>query len=98
VSRAYWKTRDGRILYIDEMTTEHLRNTVKMLESKGFVSVSQKQFYFNAPQPSGDGALLAFEREQAQVFEAPLCPQLDALRAELKKRYLEERRAEEAGG
>jgi hypothetical protein len=93
MSTSYWKTKDGRILYIDEMTTEHLRNTIAMLERKGFVSVSQKQFYFNAPQPNGDGALLAFEREQAQVFEAPLCPQLDALRHELKKR-----RAEEAGG
>lgn len=98
MSTSYWKTADGRILDTDKMTTEHLRNTINMLERKGFVSISQKQFYFNAPIPNGEGAVLAFERECDQALEAPICPQLDALRHELKKRYMEERRAEEAGG
>jgi hypothetical protein len=27
----YWTTKDGRTIDVDEMTTEHLRNTLKMI-------------------------------------------------------------------
>ena len=27
----YWTTKDGRTMNVDEMTTEHLRNTLKMI-------------------------------------------------------------------
>ena len=80
-----WTTKDGRVLKIREMSTAHLRNTIRMLEANGCVSVSTLEAYF-CDGPSGDMASMLFDQEQREVFEAPVSRHLDALRDELAGR------------
>jgi hypothetical protein len=34
----HWRTNDGRVLKISDMSDQHLRNTVRMLRRKGFTA------------------------------------------------------------
>jgi hypothetical protein len=81
-----WTTKDGRVLEIKDMTTEHIENTINLLKRCGFVSKSTLLFYLTDPGPSGEMASYAFEREQDKVFSAPVSETLDWLEAELKNR------------
>lgn len=35
----YWQTKDGRVLKISDMTTEHLKNTVRLFEGSPVVEI-----------------------------------------------------------
>ena len=81
-----WKTKDGKEIPIENMTTQHIKNTIALLERKGFVSPETLRFYTSGPTPFGECAQLAYEEEQDIVFEAPVSKQLSALEDELNRR------------
>jgi len=85
-----WKTKDGRILYIKDMSTDHIRNCINMLENKGFVSYRTLSIYLNAnTNMMSDGALMAFDYELEQISKRPVSKSLDWLRDEFKQRGYE---------
>jgi hypothetical protein len=81
-----WTTKDGKTIPISKMATSHIRNCIKMLKEKGFVSVNTVEFYLTCPEPMGDMAYDAYLEELDYVSEAPISPYIDYFEAELKKR------------
>ena len=77
-----WTTKDGRVLNISDMTTEHIKNTIAMLERKGFVTPKDFSYYFSCVH-QGDIAQMEFERELDRVKP---CIPLVWLKEELSKR------------
>jgi hypothetical protein len=86
IQRPKWKTADGRELYIDEMGTSHIQNSLAMLHRKGYISEETLLFYIFGPEPNGEGAMDCYLREQREVFDAPVCPWIDLFEEELKRR------------
>ena len=84
-----WKTRDGQVIPIKDLEIQHLKNIIKILKKKGFISQSTLDFYLTSSGPLGDMASYAFEREQDKVFKAPVSKELDWLIEELAKREKE---------
>jgi len=82
----YWKTREGVKVEISKMDDNHLKNTVNMLNRKGFISKETLMFYICCPEPTGDMGQMAFEQEFQQVLESPVCPVMGKLEKELEKR------------
>lgn len=70
VKQTEWKTRDGRILKICDMTTSHLKNTVKYLRVRGYVTPdtfeSCAMYAFSSL--AGDMAQMAAENELMSMF------------------------------
>lgn len=79
-----WKCRDGRVLEIKKMDTDHLRNTIAMLRSNGFVTSSEFDGMMRSHNSlSGEFAQMAAERE---IAGARYTPALEHLEDELRKR------------
>lgn len=78
--------KDGTKIKIRDMSTNHLRNTLAMLQRKGWVSTDTLNFYMTCSEPNGEMAQVAFEQEQRAIFEAPCSNTMSALERELKKR------------
>jgi hypothetical protein len=84
-----WATGDGRHIPIEDLIDEHLVSILRMLKAKGFVSVSDFEFYFNCNLPDQDTeAYWCALREQEEVLGSPVCIQLDSLRNEAQRRDL----------
>lgn len=84
----FWTTKYGERIAIEEMSDRHLLNSIAMLERKGYISSRVLRFYLSGPEPSGDGAMMAYEEEQRDVFLRKVHPALDALDGEAKRRGL----------
>ena len=78
--------KDGKKINIKDMSTNHIRNAIAMLQRNGWVSLDTLNFYMTCAEPNGDMAQMAFEQEQRAIFEAPCSNHLSALERELKKR------------
>lgn len=65
---ATWKTKDGRVLLVREMTDSHLMNTIRLLERCYAVNLS----VYLAPGlgPQGDAAQDAFDAEYRHYLDA----------------------------
>ncbi len=68
-----WKTKDGRLIKIKDMTDRHLINIIKFLEKRTqFLNSRALQYYSTCMQPSGEMAQMAFEQEaEAQISAEP---------------------------
>jgi hypothetical protein len=90
-----WVTRDGRKLVPSQMDTNHLHNTVCMLErnAKRYLDAFILRYYVFGTRPHGDGAQDAFEREMEALMNADPVEWLKtrtiykALHTELRKRW-----------
>lgn len=80
-----WTTKDGRKLNVNDMSTQHIKNSLAMLKRKGHVSAKTLLFYLNCPEPGGDGAQMAFEEELDSAIKNAN-PFIDAFEEELKTR------------
>lgn len=85
-SKPTWTTRDGRKLFIHEMSTEHLGNAFRLLLRQGYIGWKKFRVYLTGSADMPDGALDAFLQEQDFVFSKKPCHQLDWLEDELTKR------------
>lgn len=85
-NEAQWRTRDGRIIAVRDMDTNHIQNTLAMLRRKGFVGPRTVLAYLSGPRPSGDGAQDAFNEELAEIATRPINPFVDIFEAELERR------------
>jgi len=56
--KSTWKTKDGNVINISDMTDSHLLNTIKMLERKHI------QFLMIAPYPNFNGEMAQVCAEQ----------------------------------
>jgi hypothetical protein len=78
-----WKTKDGRILDVKDMTTDHIKNCLKMLETK-----LDEDPGFNSCDSDSDGAYwcsVSEDRINSQIREY-LNNGIDGLKNELKIR------------
>lgn len=66
-----WKTKDGREIEVIEMDINHLKNTIELLKRAAYTKHAKTlSFYLTCPNPNGDIAMLAFEKEQNRVFNS----------------------------
>jgi hypothetical protein len=80
-----WKCKDGRVIDITQMDTQHLRNTINMLRQKGVVTQNEWDDcarYAFSPM-SGEYAAMAAEQE---LYNSHPWSGLAKMEAELAKR------------
>ena len=59
-----WRTKDGRVLDVEEMETDHLKSCIKLMRSAGFMSMSEFWAYLKVPWGNmGECAEMAVEQE-----------------------------------
>jgi len=83
-----WKTRDGRVIPVVDMTDDHLRNTLRMIQRAGYVH--SKQFVsllmYACSEFTPDGAADAAKQE----WEVARCSKhTDAILDEAERRGIE---------
>ena len=69
-TKKVWVTRDGRRIKVKDMEDAHLVDTVRMLRrwAKFKVELQVLQF-LRLPEPTGDMALMAYDRELDALLE-----------------------------
>ena len=87
--KVIWKTRDGKVMTIEQMDNNHLRNTIRMLIKN--VQETDKligEYYCSSIQPEGDMAKLAVENQlNAMEYESNrIWKYINAMQKELKRR------------
>jgi len=85
-----WKTKDGTLINIKDMHTEHIKNVLQMYKDKGYISLSTSNFYFNCKPPQGDMAQFAFENELMKIIDSPVSAWIDIFEQELERRNNEQ--------
>lgn len=80
-----WKTKDGRVIRICNMTNSHLLNTIRFLEQKHF------ELMFTMPYPNfnGEMAQMCAEQEWDQLQNSnpeDVYPILSAMYEEVEQR------------
>jgi hypothetical protein len=88
-----WQTRDGRLIPICNMETDHIKNTIAMLRGKGFIAKSECP-PFPSPATGMNGEMAEYYAEQSydtEVIEymakrGKVHKALDYLEAELRGR------------
>lgn len=78
-----WKTEDGRILEINKMETEHIKNCLNLLKRKNFISFESFNRYLNSYNCLGDAAQLCVDLEYANKIPNQT---IDFFEEELKNR------------
>lgn len=81
-----WKTQDGRLIPVCEMTTQHIKNSLNMLKLNGYIGLRTLNFYLYGPRPIGNGAQDAFDSEFNSICDSPISTFIDTFEDELKKR------------
>ena len=84
-----WKTKDGQEIKVEDMGTVHILNCLNMFRRNGWVSKHIVEFYLTCTPPNGDGAIMAFEHEQDNVFRAPCTGWIDRFEMELSSRGMD---------
>ncbi len=79
-----WTTKDGRVLRLSEMSTDHLKNAAAMLRRKGYCSVDEFELSWSALSMC-QGEMASYYAEQACADLRPTRA-LDALDAEIATR------------
>lgn len=79
-----WKTRDGRVIPIEEMENSHLLNSIRMMIRNGWGSTNPLDM---GGPPNGEHAQDSFWQEFENACEN-YSPVLEALIDEAKKRNL----------
>ena len=67
-----WKTKDGRVIPIVDLADNHLEKIIEMLKTnhpKLPTAYTLRQ-YLTGPEPTADGALMAFNHEIDQLIDA----------------------------
>lgn len=78
-----WTQRDGTKIAVKDMTTSHVRNSLKMLIRNGFSSARDYYVCLYGPQPRGEMACDALDRA---LDDAKPNQFVDIFRADLKRR------------
>lgn len=78
---SHWITRDGRVIAIARMSTEHLKATVVLLERQEFATAGEIYAALRY-----DGGEHATEAAHEWALEAKYSPSLSPLRTELARR------------
>jgi hypothetical protein len=73
-----WNTKDGRIINIDEMTDQHLANSIAMLRRNGFCSIEEFDDACDSAF-SAHGEMASYYSEQ----------QLDGMKVSAELSYME---------
>lgn len=60
MEKIYWKQKDGKLINVDNMTIEHLRNTLKMIIRNTTAKVKK---------PKRDSIIDKFEEERMKEIE-----------------------------
>lgn len=68
----YWRTKDGRLLRIDEMKTIHLRNTVRFLEVRGMQSYIEVRGGTKDPVSRAEALMCPFSELTARRYRQML--------------------------
>lgn len=84
----YWTCKDGRKIKIKDLTISHIKNIIKFLKKRGFITPSILEFYLTCSRPNGEMAQLEFERECNAVFSSPITDWIEILENELKRREI----------
>lgn len=68
---ARWRTRDGRVIAIKDMSDNHLRNTTRMVFRLliKLVDVAKAYPMFGGVTPRGEMAQLAVEQEEVEIMD-----------------------------
>lgn len=81
-----WKTKDGRIIDIKDMTDSHLKNTISMLRRNGFITnndfLDMLGFAFSL---NGE---MAQDAAESEIANAKISTILEVMETELNKRCL----------
>lgn len=85
-----WTTRDGRVLKVSEMTTNHIHNAIRMLKRQGCVSVREyNDVSTNPPCFQGEQAQLCADQMWFHwLDEYEPCIALDHFEDELRRRQI----------
>ena len=78
-----WKTKDGQILDVKDMTTEHIKNCLKMLETK---LDDDPGFFANMTDSDGVYACASYEDRINSEIRDYLNAGISGLKKELKNR------------
>ena len=66
-----WTTKDGKRVFVRDMSDNHLLNTMRFLIRRAEAErMATILFYSNASSPRGDMAMDCFEREEEAALEA----------------------------
>lgn len=82
----FWTLKNGDKIPVENLTTGHIENILKLLFKRGYVGKSDVSFYLSCDEPRGDGAQDAFYAEFDCVTNATIHPFVDIFRQELKQR------------
>ena len=81
-----WTTKTGSLLDISQMSTQHIKNALAMLERKGYVKTETLVFYLTCPLPRGEAAQYCFDRELGAILDSPTTRYIQLFEDELAKR------------
>ena len=81
-----WTTKDNRIIKINKMELQHIKNSIKMLKEKGFISYRTFDHYFLTKPPNGEMTRLEFDEEYLKILTSPISRELGWLEEELEAR------------
>jgi hypothetical protein len=77
-----WRTRDGRMLNMEDMSTEHLRNCVSLLRSKGYCSTVEFEDAWSAVASCrGDMASYYAEQQASSLLPSLVIDQMEKILA-----------------
>jgi hypothetical protein len=83
-----WTTKDGRRLWIRDMSDQHLTNTIKLLIRAAASERSETiAMFITTPEPMGDGAQMAFQNEQDHAFNSDLDDYLPEVYESLEREF-----------
>jgi len=81
-----WTMKDKKTIRIKDMTTNHIKNCLDILEEGGCISESTLQFYLNDPGPTADMASYYFDQELEHAITAQVSKHIDWFEEELERR------------
>ena len=84
-----WKTKEGKLIEVKDMSTSHIKNSLAMLKRKGFIAQSTLKSYLFCPSPRGDMAQYCFDQEFDRILNCPVSSFIDKFESELIKRNKE---------
>jgi len=66
-----WTTKEGKKMWIKDMSDSHILNCLKMLKkfAENEYSYAERAI-FSYPQPHGDGAQMELERAEMQIMNS----------------------------